>query len=213
MALTAFKKHEERLRRELRFLRIDEESLERPIKQCELGECAGTCCHDGVYLADEEVEVLFELCDEESTRLRLMGIDLSEDPIIREKNGDWRTRTVPRDMPARTASFPKHFPQTACVFLMEDARCALQAIAMEQGHHPWHYKPLPCWLHPLTFAGGRWPKLFLPTIENDPQTQEDYPGFAAFSNCGKTCKSGRPAKEVLAEELEFLQKIKDGIDS
>ncbi len=113
-------------------------------------------------------------------------------------------------MAVRAPDFPAHFPATACAFLMDDARCALQALAMNEGRHPWYYKPLPCWLHPITIRPGRWPAVYLPDESNDPLTEENYPGFAPWTPCGKTCETGKPAREVLAEELRFLKGIISG---
>jgi hypothetical protein len=42
-----------------------------------------------------------------------------------------------------------HYGGTACVFLGEDAKCALQVASQAAGLHPWQWKPFYCVLHPL----------------------------------------------------------------
>ncbi len=66
---TAFHKYVIELRQLLQNARWDEESLDRPLKTCRLGECAGTCCHDGVYLNPVEAEVLLELSTDRGAEL------------------------------------------------------------------------------------------------------------------------------------------------
>jgi hypothetical protein len=43
----------------------------------------------------------------------------------------------------------KHWGGTACAFLREDHKCALQAAAQAAGLDPWGWKPFYCILHPL----------------------------------------------------------------
>ena len=49
-------------------------------------------------------------------------------------------------------NYPAHFDETACVFLLDDARCGLQVLAGRDGKHPWYYKPLSCWLLPIKIS-------------------------------------------------------------
>ncbi len=44
---------------------------------------------------------------------------------------------------------PEHYGGTACVFLREDYKCALQVAGEAAGEHPWRFKPFYCILHPL----------------------------------------------------------------
>lgn len=112
-------------------------------------------------------------------------------------------------MKEKVADYPEHFPNTNCVFLLDDARCALQSLAVEEGKHPWHYKPLTCWLHPLSISSGpkHKPMLTLYSEENDPQRYPDYDGFVCRTQCGRTCSGGEPAWQVLRWEIETLGEI------
>jgi len=51
-------------------------------------------------------------------------------------------------------NYPAHFDETACVFLLDDARCGLQVLASRDGKHPWYYKPL---IPVLTISDRRLP--------------------------------------------------------
>jgi hypothetical protein len=73
---------------------------------------------------------------------------------------------------------------------------------VEEGRHPWFYKPTSCWMHPLILRseGGR-PVLTLLTRE------QDEAAFATFTPCGKSEKTASPARESLKMELEMLGAI------
>lgn len=44
---------------------------------------------------------------------------------------------------------PQHYGGTACIFCLEDGKCALQVAAIANNLHPWRFKPFYCILHPL----------------------------------------------------------------
>ncbi len=194
-------------------LRIDEEALKRPLSRCDLRNCAGTCCHDGVYLSGEEARVIRELVAEARREFELIGLDLPEKVVV---YGNWRgkfsgPKTATRVAPMREMAedYPEHFPETRCLFLMPDSRCGLQVLATERGLSPWYFKPATCWMHPLSITRGpdEKPILTLYDGETDPQKYDDYDGFVCRTHCGRTCESGRPAREVLADEIAMVERI------
>ena len=215
-AFSAFGSTLASLRELVRNLEIDHSALWSPLRRCELGRCRGTCCHDGVYLDPDEAPVLREFIETNRKELEELGIALPEVPII---ESSWRgnppgpkTATRPEPMAARAESYPSHFPDTACVFLMPDARCALQQWSIDRDLPPWFLKPATCWLHPLSLespASGRGPALLtLPVPETDPQRFPDYDGFSSRTPCGKRAEDGGlPAWQVLRDELEHLGRI------
>src|SRR5690606_34693211 len=78
----------------------------------------------------------------------------------------------------------------------------LQKLAMARGLHPWHWKPIACWLHPLHIdARGT---LRIPVGRHDELAGKDYPGFAAFTGCGRDRANGTPAASILRGELDAL---------
>lgn len=192
---------------------VDDDALERPLSRCDLGECAGTCCHDGVYLSGEEARVIRELVEGSRTDFEKLGLNLPEKVVV---YGRWRdqfagpkTATRPAPMREMAKNYPEHFPETRCVFLMSDSRCGLQVLATERGLDSWHFKPTTCWMHPLSITrgpGGK-PLLTLHDEERDPQKYDDYDGFVCQTHCGRTCLGGLPAREVLSEEIAMVEKM------
>jgi hypothetical protein len=75
---------------------------------------------------------------------------------------------------------------------------------MKDGKHPWFYKPLTCWLHPINVSPER---ITLYDEKTDPYRFPDYDGYLSRTFCGRTMSLGRPAYEVLRPELEFLGRI------
>lgn len=214
-SLSAYRDTLEGLGELVRAMEIDFAALRRPLSRCDLGRCRGACCHDGVYLDRDEVGVLQSVISRHRGDLIALGADLPEDPII---HGEWRgtvsgpkTATRPEPMAATAENYPAHFPDTACVFLLADARCSLQRLATDQGLDPWHYKPATCWLHPLSIDqpdnGTVW--LTLHDRHTDPQRFPDYDGFASRTACGVSPIDGRglPAWQVLSPEIVRLGEI------
>lgn len=197
--ITAFPATERMLRTALADAVLDAASFERRLAPCALAACGGTCCAHGATLNGEEALVLRQIARRNEGFLRALVPDLPERAIVRE-DGVERTAVKPRAMHGRISGYPGHFPETACAFLLEDARCALQCLAEHEGKHPWTYKPLACWLHPIALSAGR---IELP----DEETDRHAGGFATATHCGRTAACGRPAREVLAAELEHLGRL------
>lgn len=196
---TAFAATERMLRSTLADTPVDAASFERRLTPCLLARCGGTCCAEGVSLNGEEALVLTQLTRKHAAFFRELLPDMPEPALVRE-DGVQRTAKKPRDFHGRVPDYPPHFPDTACAFLTEDARCALQCLAVAEGKHPWAYKPVACWLHPISISPER---IALPDENTDP-----YPGgFASQTHCGRSEACGSPARQVLAPELEFLGQV------
>jgi len=189
---------------------LDHAALRRPLQRCRLSDCGGNCCHDGAYLGEEEAGVIREVVGNSRSDLERLGLELPDQVVV---FGSWqdsvsgpKTATRPSPMKDRIAGYPAHFPDTACVFLLEDARCGLQVLAQERNLPPWYYKPVTCWMHPLTIEGieADQARLTLHGEEDDPQRFEGYDGFVSRTHCGRTCSGGEPAYRVLGDELRFL---------
>lgn len=165
---------------------VDHGRFELPLPVCELAKCRATCCHDGVILSPEEAEIL----------------QRDGEGIIRLEDGRFKTETVEASAEQLAEDFPDHFPKTRCVFLDDQHRCLWQIRAMEEGKHPWFYKPTSCWMHPLILKneGGR------PLLTLLSRGQDDA-GFASFTPCGRSKSTAAPARESLKMELEMLGAI------
>lgn len=118
-----------------------------PMQRCKLGECRAACCLHGVWIDQTEAQDLqthaekiapFMPSDWEEPRMWFDGREEDDEFAISGKvvhstvlDSDW------------------HYGGTACIFLRDDFKCALQVAADAAGLHPWRFKPFYCILHPL----------------------------------------------------------------
>lgn len=204
---TAFPATESSLRAALADAELDRASFERRLAPCTLAKCGGTCCYDGVYVNAEQAPVLEHAVRRNRAFFAEIGLELPERAIVEEETEEGtsrRTALRPRPFRALVPDYPAHFAETACCFLLDDGRCGLQMLAEAEGRHPWHYKPLACWLHPVSISPER---IELHDEATDPYNEGEYRGFSSRTHCGRTDPCGRPAREVLRAELEFLGEI------
>lgn len=203
---TAYPEQERELRRQLREAALDHDSFATPLRVCELTDCRATCCHDGVFLEAEERDVIDEVVTTRRRTLETYG--WQEPRWFTREDGRVRSVTNPASPDELAAGFPDHFPRSRCVFLDAGHRCVLQRLATDEGRHPWFWKPISCWMHPLVLRsrGGR-PVLTLPAGGDDPTAAPGYPGFSSCTPCGMPCPGGEPAHQVLADELAWLGEI------
>jgi hypothetical protein len=169
------------------------------------------CCYDGVYVSRESAVVIERVAREQAEFFAGLGLRLPERVIVEGhwpwKKGGLKTAVTPRAFSETVEGFPPHFNNTACVFLTEDGRCSLQLLSTHLGRHPWYYKPVKCWMHPITLEGEESVALLLHSDRTDPYRFPGYDGFVSRIFCGRTCPGGAPAAVVLAEELAFLSRI------
>lgn len=185
-------------------------SFERYIERCDPAECLGMCCYDGVYIDAGTEDALAALVSDRRGDLEGIGAILPE-AIFEDGtfNGEMlgrKTATRPFAYDGKVADFPGHFEQTACVFLIDDGRCSLQALAIADGRHPWDYKPPTCWVHPIKVSASG---IVLHDEDDDPHVLPEYPGYVSRTRCGGCSGCGDPARTVLADELEYLATILD----
>ena len=207
--VSAYPKTEATFRQHLSIEDIEHDSFNRPLRQCELRQCKGMCCYDGVYVNEEEEEVIGSVWRKNREFFSSTGVSCESEPIIEtEWNGKKGRKTLvkSRVLSQIVDNFPTHFNNTACVFLTTEGYCSLQLLGVMQGKHKWYYKPLTCSLHPI-FVSLLNKRVFLPTDETDPHNSEGYPGYTSKTRCGKICSEGPLATESLAEELQYLKDI------
>lgn len=209
---TAYPQTASYLAEQLREAQLDHEAFEVNIRACELERCRATCCHDGVYLSQEEADGIQRLLVENRQVFRAYGLSLPDRPVIEARGGRaLKTATRPAVDEELAEDYPEHFPKTRCVFLDREGRCGIQRLSIEQGRPAWFDKPLTCWIHPILIMPVNrerfrpWVTMVAP--ENDPQKSGAYPGFASCTHCGRPDKAGVPAREVLAAELSMLTEV------
>jgi hypothetical protein len=207
--LSAFGHAEASLRKRLRRARVKAREFERKLSRCSLAECRGTCCYDGVSVDDDTAAVLERLSTERKADFAEVGLELPRAVVV---ESEWRgivgKKTAVKPFPFRSlvADFPRHFNDTACVFLLADGRCGLQLIATNDGKHPWYYKPFGCWLHPIKLSASG---IHLYDETTDPNRFPGYDGFACRTHCGRASECGSPAVELLEDEIKYLGKMLD----
>ncbi|MAT42575.1 MAG: hypothetical protein CL609_09555 [Anaerolineaceae bacterium] len=118
------------------------------LQRCSLGNCKGACCLYGVWLGKYEQEQILRYWDEISV---FMPDGYRENPSLcfqneLEKDPFVSSGKVVHSLVVKDSA---HYGGTACVFLNQDHKCALQCAAENMGHHPWFLKPFYCILHPL----------------------------------------------------------------
>ncbi len=200
---TAFTNTARSLRSQLREAVLDHESFETPLRPCDLSRCRASCCHDGAILSPEEAEHLRELLNEDPAAFPAAA----QKDAITQRNQSHKTATRPALRHECAEDFPSHFARTRCVFLDDEHKCTLQLLSRAQGKHPWFYKPVSCWMHPVFLrpadhASDR-PCLTLRTPDHNQAR------FATCTHCGRPDQDGIPAKEVLHEELAALSILAD----
>jgi len=200
------------LRAQLQACAVDCAAFRRLLAKCDLRRCHGTCCHDGVYLGTEEAVVIRGLADDRSAAFLAQGLRLPERVVVYGTSAHTsgpKTATRPAPLSRLAESYPPHFPETACVFLGEGARCGLQRLAASDSRDPWYYKPLSCWMHPISLVAGEAESLILTLHDEatDPQREAGHLGFVSQTPCGRTCPTGEPAWKVLHTELSRLGEI------
>jgi hypothetical protein len=203
---TAFPKTENNLKRLVET--IDAPSfLRKELAPCSsfFKECRGRCCSLKVALTSEETDVLTRLCKEKKDFFKRAGLKISQEISAMD------SRTGRRCLAKRRRGFSELnglvsslFSQGygflfkkkvvgklshVCIFSQVDGACLLQRLSIEEGRHPWYYKPINCWKYPISIRKN---SLTLPLFKGDNH-------FPCLTNRG----SGF-AYEGLKQELEFL---------
>jgi hypothetical protein len=205
--VTAFQGTEAALQERCKDAKLSPAEFQRKLSRCSLSTCRGMCCYGGVSVDDGTAAVLQRLSSERASDFRDMGLELPETVVApTEWHGTVGNITGLKPLAFRSVveNYPAHFDETACVFLLDDARCGLQVLAGRDGKHPWYYKPLSCWLLPIKISDS---EIHLYDCASDPFRFPDYDGFVSRIFCGQTSDCGLPAAEVLKPELEFLGRI------
>jgi hypothetical protein len=102
--------------------------------KCNLNNCHGVCCYDGVYLSKEDEKNIKKFIEENNSDFT----DLPNKFIV---NSNWKNiikgkKTATRNRTSNTENYPKHFNKTICVFADNNGFCRLQALATKLDFHP-----------------------------------------------------------------------------
>jgi hypothetical protein len=163
------------------------------LRRCGLGECRAWCCGMGVWV------------DLEHQQRVLAHADLVRPYLPPERHDEraWFDGEVVEDSDfpsgrctgTSVVARPDHPLGTACTFLREDYRCALQMAGAENGLGRWGLKPFFCALHPLTFEDGR-----RVTLDDDNEL------YIGGGSCQRVQVDWRPLPlyQVMEDELRLV---------
>lgn len=153
------------------------------------GNCAGCeakCCLDGVYLDEDEAEVIKAFVAKYKDEFP----DVPDEFIIHVKSmyegmpDEIKTIAVPHNY--KCDDFPEHFNKTKCIFVDDDGFCLLQKVAARHNLHPWAAKPRVCWAFPMEDI--RYGMLYRPPRnqqEDDFYVEGEFPGYVSCLPCCK----------------------------
>lgn len=173
------------------------------LNRCDLGECEGMCCYDGVYLSDVEEQQLVDVVASSQELATRLPEEFVVDGFWRGVHAGRKTAIVAHTY--QNSAVPEHFSQTRCVFALSDARCSLEVLAVERGQHRWAYKPLACWMHPLRIKDGKPIPPPVSSADDPDRVNDDYPGYTTFTICGHHDETGLPWREALRPELVYWE--------
>jgi hypothetical protein len=118
-----------------------------PMQRCVLHDCRGACCLHGVWI---------DLAERDDLLAHAALIAPHLPPDLRDSAAWFDGRQEadefsPSGQAVHSTVLPDraHYGGTACIFLREDYKCALQVAGQAAGLHPWRFKPFYCVLHPL----------------------------------------------------------------
>jgi len=104
-------------------------------------QCNGECCYYGVYTDKAEHEKILSLKDK---LIPLMDETQSKDITT------WFEEPQEDDDFDSGIAVGTEVINGKCVFLDKNGLCVIQSLAINEGKHPWDYKPLYCYLFPIT---------------------------------------------------------------
>jgi len=103
--------------------------------------CNGECCYYGVYTDKAEHEKIISLKDK---LIPLM------DETQSKNVDDWFEEPEADDDFESGIAVGTEVINGKCTFLDKNGLCVIQSLAINEGKHPWEYKPLYCYLFPIT---------------------------------------------------------------
>jgi hypothetical protein len=164
---------------------------DEPMQRCKLHECRGACCLHGVWIDLAERDDLLANADRIAPHLPTA----LQDPRAWFDGREEADEFSPSGKVVHSTVLPdrEHYGGTACIFLREDYKCALQVAGQSAGLHPWRFKPFYCILHPLDLDDeGR-----ITLDETAALIDEE-------GSCLRPAESPRPLLETFEAELRYF---------
>ncbi|MFA6979070.1 MAG: DUF3109 family protein [Ignavibacteriaceae bacterium] len=140
--------------------------------------CNGECCYYGVYTDKAEHEKILSLKDK---LIPLM------DETQSKNISEWFEEPQEDDDFDSGIAVGTQVINGKCTFLDKNGLCVIQALAINEGKHPWDYKPLYCYLFPIT--------IFEKTLTLD----DDH--INRLKQCNRSNENGANIIEACKDEL------------
>lgn len=148
--------------------------------------------------------MLGALADEEHEAFVAMGVRADRLVAVSEPGGPGHTglrSRHPTERPDDGLTEGLALPDTTCAAMLDDGRCAFQVLAIARGRHPWYWKPMICWLHPVV-ADAEGIRLLPEGVSRERAYRERT--FATVTPCSLGDPGADRASRTLRPELEFL---------
>jgi len=143
--------------------------------------CSGECCNYGVYTDSKEAENILSIKDKIIPLLdESQSKNFSEWFEAPEKDTDFESGIA----------VGTQIINDKCTFLDKHGLCTLQKLALMEHDHKWKYKPLYCYLFPLTIFEGAL------TIDDE--------HIDRLKTCNKNAEPHITIFEACKEELHFF---------
>jgi len=118
-----------------------------PLRRCTLDDCHGACCIYGVWVDTHEAETILANA---ALIIPHMPPGAADPATWFDDRKDVDKFSVSGEVVhSRVVPDESQYSGSACIFLRQDYKCALQVAADANGLRPWHFKPFYCILHPL----------------------------------------------------------------
>jgi Fe-S-cluster containining protein len=143
--------------------------------------CSGECCNYGVYTDSKEAENILSIKDK-----IIPLLDDSQSKYVSE----WFEAPEKDDDFESGIAVGTQIINDKCTFLDKSGLCTLQKLALLEGEHKWKYKPLYCYLFPLTIFEGAL------TIDDE--------HIDRLKTCNKNSESHITIFEACKDELHFF---------
>ena len=116
-------------------------------ERCQLKNCQAACCLYGVWVDEEKANQILDWQEKIKPEM----------PVEYQNADQWFEESIESDpytpsgkvLHTRVLEKADHYGGSACIFLRNDYKCALQVASEMMGQHPWYLKPFYCILHPL----------------------------------------------------------------
>lgn len=164
-----------------------------PLERCGFPKCQAACCFLGTWVDTIHIEDILSHKDliiphmPPAYQHPELWFDERLEPDDKALSGMAGHTTVMPD--------PGHYRESACIFMREDYKCALQVAAEAAEMPSWRFKPFYCILHPLTLdEHGR-------ITLGDTQELAGEP-----ASCLRYAEAVRELEELFQQELSYLLK-------